>query len=61
MYYDASENFEDQIQRTAELEEGQENIVSNENSNISTDTSMHIMPIIADDTEGQGKYKITSV
>ncbi|VDK63407.1 unnamed protein product, partial [Onchocerca ochengi] len=57
LYYDASENFEDQIQRTAELEEGQENIVSNENSNISTDTSMHIMPIIADDTEGQGNVE----
>ncbi|OZC09116.1 hypothetical protein X798_03863 [Onchocerca flexuosa] len=53
LYYDASENFEDQIQRTAELEEGQENTVSNENSNISTDTSMHIMPITADETEGQ--------
>ncbi|MCP9265605.1 E3 ubiquitin-protein ligase huwe1 [Dirofilaria immitis] len=57
LYYDASENFEDHIHRTAELDGRQENVVSNENSNISTDASMHATPITTYDTEGQGNVE----
>ncbi|CAG9536021.1 unnamed protein product [Cercopithifilaria johnstoni] len=57
LYYDASENFEDQIQRIAEQEQGQENSASDGNSNISTVAPTHTLPYTVDETEEQGNVE----
>lgn len=60
LYYNIPENFRDDIPQTAPQEHRQENMTSDGNSNISTETSLHTLPITADadETEGQGNYKI---
>uniref|UniRef100_A0A1I8EIK7 HECT-type E3 ubiquitin transferase n=1 Tax=Wuchereria bancrofti TaxID=6293 RepID=A0A1I8EIK7_WUCBA len=51
LYYDTSESLEDQIHRTCEQE--QENATSNVNSEISTDASIHTLPITVNEAEEQ--------
>ncbi|KAL3982881.1 HECT-domain (ubiquitin-transferase) family protein [Acanthocheilonema viteae] len=53
LYFDALENFENQIERTAEQEQRQEAITSDRNSNISTEASMHTLPVTVNEAGGQ--------
>lgn len=54
LYYDASENFDDQVQQTSEPVQYQEITASSGTSSISANVSMHTPPITVNDADRQG-------